>query len=823
MITHNSWRTGKPGSGWPGIIFAFLALASGAFGQALTPVDAPPAVVADSVRLAADSAAVRSANDSLADTVTYSAHRIRYRNDSFSLTEKALLTYRGSQLRADTILFFNDRDLVEAMGRPVVTDVGNPPIYGEKMRYNLKTKVGEIYYGYSRRDREMFTGVEIRRQPSGEIYIARGCFSTCEDPTDTYFYSRRMIVEPNQRALSGPIVMNIQEVPVAVLPMMYLPLGKGRRSGLLQPKFGGDQTQGFYLLGMGFYWATSEYMDLQLSGDIIEGESGTFDKTNLNWDYRYSRRYRLTGSLGGKYYISEFNPANSGWHTDFTHDQSITPDGRQTLKGGGRFQSDSRVVDQNALTEEEKVRQTANANLGYRRQFDWMGASLNLNLNQDHNLAEDLVDRSIPDFTFRAGGPLFSMARSDWIDDVEPNLERWYHKLNFNYDNRFNVNQVQRPEIGASPPDSNVYVGYTHQAGLRGKYQLGNYINLTPSANFRQIWSLHSRDPAGLPEIDYDPGAGRLGDHFSFFNTGFDLDTRLYGIAMAGANPWFGAVEGIRHTVIPQIGLLFAPELDSNTHYYPHPKIGGTAYQAEERTVGFQLGNEVEMKLAGGADKKAEPAKTMKVLSANSSTNYNFARDREWADISSSFTAYFTPTIPFTLNTTHSLYDPFETDPAIRDQVIFPLLTSYGFNWRKGITVGGDFNTGARAETNAGLPSEKFSQSPWSAGLNYSFDFRANRVAPDVFRLTRTHQADARIKLNPTPGWDMSYATDYNFSEGTFTKHSFGFLRTISCWDMEFSWTPVGISEGWRFLIRLRDLPDLKLETSDTRTRRLGE
>ncbi len=781
-------------------------------------------MAADSARADIDTAEAKADSVARGDTVVYSAHRIRYRNDSFSLSNSALLTFRGSQLKADSIVFFSERELVEAMGHPVVTDKANPPIYGEKMRYNLKTRVGEIYYGYSRRDDEMFTGVEIRRQPSGEIYIARGCFSTCDDPSDTYFYSRRMIVEPGQKALSGPIVMNIQEVPVAVLPMMYLPLGKGRRSGLLQPKFGGDQTQGFYLLGMGFYWAISDYMDLQLSGDIIEGESGTFDKTNLNGTYRYSRRYMLNGSVGGKFYISEFNPANSGWHTDFTHDQNITPDGRQTLKGSGRFQSDSRIVDQNALTEEEKVRQTANANLGYRRQFVWNGASLNLNLNQDHNLAEDLVDRSIPDFTFRAGGPLFSQGRSDWIDDVESSRERWYHRLNFNYDNRFNINQVQRPEIGATPPDSNVYVGYTHRLGLNGKYQLGDYINVTPAAEFRQIWSLHSRGDEGRPEVDYAPGEGRLGDHFSFFNTGFNLDTRLYGIAMAGDNPWFGVVDGIRHTVIPEVGLLYAPELDSNTHYFPHPKIGGSAYQAEERTVRFQLGNEVEMKLAGNSGQGAGAPKTHKLLSATSSANYNFARDREWSDIQSSFTTYFTPTIPFTLTTTHSLYDPFATDPdpSWDDLLMVPMLTAYSFRWSKGIMVGGDFNSGVRTETNGGLPSEKFATKPWSAGLNYSFDFRANRVASDVFRVTRTHQADARIKLNPTPGWDMSYTTEYNFSEGEFTKHSFGFHRTISCWEMDFSWTPVGISEGWRFLIRLTDLPDLKLETSDTRTRRLG-
>jgi hypothetical protein len=34
---------------------------------------------------------------------------------------------------------------------------------------------------------------------------------------------------------------------------------------------------------------------------------------------------------------------------------------------------------------------------------------------------------------------------------------------------------------------------------------------------------------------------------------------------------------------------------------------------------------------------------------------------------------------------------------------------------------------------------------------------------------------------------------------------------------MNFSWTPVGVSQGWYFVIRIIDLPDIKLETRDTR------
>ena len=66
----------------------------------------------------------------------------------------------------------------------------------------------------------------------------------------------------------------------------------------------------------------------------------------------------------------------------------------------------------------------------------------------------------------------------------------------------------------------------------------------------------------------------------------------------------------------------------------------------------------------------------------------------------------------------------------------------------------------------------------------------------------------------------MTYDTDYNFSEGRFSKHTFGFHRILHCWEMDFRWTPVGISEGWNFNIRIIDLPDVKLESSDSKSRR---
>ena len=66
----------------------------------------------------------------------------------------------------------------------------------------------------------------------------------------------------------------------------------------------------------------------------------------------------------------------------------------------------------------------------------------------------------------------------------------------------------------------------------------------------------------------------------------------------------------------------------------------------------------------------------------------------------------------------------------------------------------------------------------------------------------------------------MTYDTEYDFSQGRFSRHSFAFNRTLHCWDMDFRWNPVGLAEGWSFVIRITDLPDVKLESRDTKLRR---
>ena len=264
---------------WLALVFSSFASA-----QEMTPIDLPERPdPADSTETdTTDGDWFGSSNDTTkTDTVEYHAVDLQYDvgTSTFNLNDKAQLKYRTATLDADTILFNQKDQVLQASGNPVLRETKNPSLAGYRMKYNMKSRVGEIYYATTFQDNNQLNGVEVRRLPDTRLLIARGDFSTCDDTTHQhyYFYGRRMVVKPKESVTARPVVLNIADVPVAVLPMIVAPLKSGRRSGLLTPKFGGDQVQGFYIKNVGFYYAPNDYWDATTSADVIEGSSANFE------------------------------------------------------------------------------------------------------------------------------------------------------------------------------------------------------------------------------------------------------------------------------------------------------------------------------------------------------------------------------------------------------------------------------------------------------------------------------------------------------------------------------------------------------------------
>jgi len=784
-----------------------------------------------------DSLAEAMRQDSInqADTVEYRATTLFYNYPSrtFELKEKAQLKYQGATLDADTIEYDQQNFVLQATGIPILKDRDNPPIIGYRMKYNIKKKIGQIYYGSTKKDGQHFNGMDIRRLEDGRLQIARGDFCACqaEDP-NYHFYGRRMTVEPKEKIVARPVVLNIQDVPIAVLPMLISPLQSGRRSGMLVPRFGGDQSQGFYLRDVGFYWATNDYMDFLAKGDLVEGENATFDDTRANAQFRYNKRYVLNGNIDATAYVEEFNPSNSGWDVRFSHNQNITPDQRTRLTGAGSFVSRSSLRQDRGLDAETILDQQANAHMTLERRFR-NGASVYLRTRQDHNLTTGRLEREIPDLQLSMSGPLFSPS-SRSVSDTSLDLH-WYEKLNYSYSWHGNVFYRQERDTVAAKDTSQTWTGFTNRLTLDYSGSLFDVINVTPAANFQGDWSAYSWDSPDdslNQEFSFrsDPANGEFGDFFLRHWYSLSTDTKLFGIW----RPEWGRFTGIRHTISPGLSYTFAPEIDTNETFVPHPRIHqGQPFQTEQQTIGMSLGNDFDLKyqnaaedgMVGNSNTKGEKPTldsagyveptytTLKFLQLNSNTSYNFAADSfHWADISSRVTIQPVKQYAFSVNTRHSVYHRFSDQPKV---VQTPELTYYAFGLEKSFNWNGKFNSGIASQDDGTYLKES-----WNASFRYSLGYSSTRIGEELFQDNINHTSTASLDLYPTENWNMRYSTRYDFNEGKFASHRFVFNRSLKCWRMQFTWTPVGTAAGWSFFIYITDLPDIKFQTSNTELNR---
>ncbi|MGL1935683.1 MAG: putative LPS assembly protein LptD [Fibrobacterales bacterium] len=838
------------------LLIAVLSVST-LFGFELQEVEAPKdQLLKDSLeyaeKLRQDTTKTEGLQDTLsADTLDYQAVSLSYNHQekTFSLVDKALLTYRGAKLTADTIFFNNKTMLLNAYGDPEITDGPTDKLHGYRMRYNIKKRVGQIYYGTTFRDEQFVNGMSIRRLPDGRLQVSRGDFSTCTDihHQHYYFYTRRFSTKQNEKIVAAPVVMNIQDVPIAVLPLMVSPLSKEASSGLLIPTPGGDQAQGMFLRGLGFYWAINEYMDLTIKTDIVEGPEGTFPENDISMAYNYMLLYHLSGGIDIKWDFktsagSTYPYELEGWDLKFNHKQNITPDKKMTLSGSGSFISKTSLRRDNALDHETKLDQQANANMAFRKVFK-NNSTLTVEARQNKTLYDEdrlnTTTRNLPGIKYSISGNFYEADEDDLLDTLYE--EKWYEKLRYSYS--INAIYDQKLEEEWNPDTLDLFdpsavdttktkietdtigLGYTHSFTLNYSGKLFDVITITPAFKYDGYWSAYSYDNPHdsldrSKSFNKDLSKGEFGDYYSKYNVSLTASTKLYGIW----KPEIGRFVGVRHILDPSIGVSFHPKLDTNYTFVSNKAARGPLFQNRRYSINLGLKNDFDMKYlrikesqfqqSSVADETDEPQsnyeeKERKIVTTSANTSYNFAADSlHWSAISSSVGLQITESKVFRVSLRHSVYDSSSATP---NKAILPYLTSMSFSLNKSFSWSGNFNDG--------FTSKKYvyTAAPWDARFSYSYGYKRTRSSlSSPWKEDINHSLSGfSLNIRPTKDWNVNYTTNYDFKNAEFSRHQFRLSRNLHRWQLDFTWTPVGPSEGWSLKIWLKDMPDLKYEASN--------
>jgi lipopolysaccharide assembly outer membrane protein LptD (OstA) len=322
--------------------------------------------------------------------------RIEYQNMTLT-AGKVIIDWSRNNMRAE-----GSPDSLDSLGQqvykdlPVLTEGANEPIRGFTLEYNFNTKRGKVFEGRTKLEQGYYVGEEVLKVGKETLLIRDGDFTTCdrEDP-HFCFRSSKIRVRVNKLAVAQPVVMYIADVPVLPVPLVVFSLQKGRRSGLIIPRFGERATAGRYLEEFGFYWAASEYWDATFLMNFYENTGLLY-----RGEGRYSKRYQFSGNINGSYAPKDVltGEKRERWDMNFSHQHTFSPTFK--FSANGSFVSDKDFQKDYTTNIDKVLDQNLKVNVLLTKSWSKSRNSMNFNVQRSENLQTDQLDYVLPSVTF---------------------------------------------------------------------------------------------------------------------------------------------------------------------------------------------------------------------------------------------------------------------------------------------------------------------------------------------------------------------------------------------------------------------------------------
>lgn len=771
------------------------------------------------------------------DTTHYSAREIDYRfeDSEIRLTDNGNLSFQDMNLTAGEIHYNTETRILLAEGLkdgagdsaaeeiqlPVLKQ-GTEELFGTRMSYNLDSKRGQVRMARTKYEGGYYSGEALRQASEDVLLVAQGNYTSCDKPENPHFHfhSDRMKMVNKDKVIARPVVLYIGDLPVFALPYYVFPVRKGRHSGLLTFEIGNFERGERFVRNVGYYWAASDYWDLETSLDFYEGSRvrNEDSKVIYNGILRYdSNRHSLNGNVGFNYSrTSGWNRSNftrrgsSSWRVNFSHFQDITQTTK--LSGSGTFVSSKSFVSENDFDPARRLDQRevrAQANLSK----SWVSSSLSVLADQTWNLDTDTKTERLPSISFsRNSLPVFGdptksrkkvRIRPDEI--IEEPQKRFYHSLYF----RMNSNAVnfrQRSLAADSTFTRRDYQTITSSASLSHTQKLLGVLNVQPSLTLshalarleqnRQTDSLNLPAHKVVTRTTYSLGVG--------------ANTSLYGTI----NPKIGKLLGVRHVMTPSIGYTFTPDIKKDRNYFSYVGLGAGSTRSKAAT--YSLTNLFQAKYQSG-----ETEKKIDLFSLNFSGSYNFAADSlQLSNLATSLRTSAIPNLDLSFTSSHSFYDL----GTARRRELYRLRpvnisvttsTKWGYHpsgAAKDDTESPEKDVASRAQVfgrGAGR-SQEFS------GLGIDMTLSHNYSETRGFgRPQKTQWLNLSTQFQPTRNWRIAYDARYNMIDKRLESQGVNIGRDLHCWQATFTWIPGGRVAGYYLRISIKSLPDIKIEESE--------
>ena len=105
---------------------------------------------------------------------------------------------------------------------------------------------------------------------------------------------------------------------------------------------------------------------------------------------------------------------------------------------------------------------------------------------------------------------------------------------------------------------------------------------------------------------------------------------------------------------------------------------------------------------------------------------------------------------------------------------------------------------------------------PWKLNIRYNLNYSNNLNYIDNHKIKNKTLVQTMWfsgEVNVTPKWRVGFNSGYDFEQAKLTATTINIYRDLHCWEMRFTWIPMGFRKSWNFSINVKSsmLQDLKL------------
>ena len=742
------------------------------------------------------------------------------------------------------------------IGKPVFVQ-GKDKIYSDSLAYDFKTKKGKVYNLFTQEGEGYIHIKEAKMEKvlGKQIIYARDAkYTTCNLPEDPHFYitSNSMKLMANDKVITGPAYMVIEDVPIPlVLPFGFFPANSRQSSGIILPSYGESATQGFGLLGGGYYFGGNQNFDAKLTGDIYTEGNYKIDLTT-----RYKEIYAYTGNFNISYARNQIGLAETpgatvqeNYQMSWSHRQDVKANPGTSFSASVNAATPSYFT-KNSYDLSQLTSQTLNSSINYSRTFQNTPFNLSVSMSNNENFQTKAFTFDLPDATL-------TMNRLNPFKKKTDPKKHWYDEINFTYSAKL-VNHLATSDstIKTDLLNTSKYrSGLDQEIPISASFKVFNYFTLTPSIN-NSIF-LYDKKFTYQYTTFYDPKRGKnidttvqniySGIYEADVHSGnLALGTTIYGMYKINR----GKLIAFRHTMTPTLTATYMPDYSDPrfkyygsylynsyrqsqkySYYYDATSGIGSLPQGRQGAMQFSLNNTFELKVRDKKD-SVTGTKKIKILDyLNLSTSYNFLADSlKLAPINISTAA--TPVKNFNIQA-NAIFDPYYYDKYGNEHKEFDLDETghLGQITSGNLTFGTSLNHNAPAKStplvaprnpfvyyNYPQPYASF-DIPWNVHINYNANYNGlNKVfVGDVYELGKpmiTHSATVSGDISLTKNWKITYQSGYDFTTQQATVSQITIFRDLHCWAMSFQWIPFGAYRSYFFNIHVKasTLSDLKLD-----------